>query len=401
MGSGPVATAPHPEHRLEDAYPAFSCPAPEHVATLDALVPVVVREYGAGVCAAFVGRHGARIAAASRSLIEYLGTWFVEPSVVAEGGWDYGFGNLYRSHSADAADHAWCCAVIAGQLGAAGLGGRWSASFERPGRLRWGRWLLPRATRLEVEGSGDAARIAYDGPDGPGEVRLARQDGEWRSTAGDEQRRVARHGVAFDLLAREAIDLVDFREFDGRVVPAVEPRMVPVFHDALDIIRSYTPEYVPWVARVLHQVFLLQPTGERVESGSVENYLGLVHLSEHPEPLPVAELLVHEASHQYMNVVRKVEPLDDGSDSRTYWSPPVSANRPIAKIIAALHAFGNVQLFYRLCAARGLPNRAECERQEKIMQDWLDVLVPPTLDNPAMTASGNALCRPILRTLAR
>ena len=69
----------------------------------------------------------------------------------------------------------------------------------------------------------------------------------------------------------------------------------------------------------LHPVFHAPIT---IESGSVEHYLGLIHLSAHAAPLPVAELLVHEASHQHMNLLTKLGPIDDGSDANTYYSLP-------------------------------------------------------------------------------
>jgi HEXXH motif-containing protein len=388
-------------NRLETLYSAFSCPSPEHVSTLDTLVPIIVREYTAGLCASFVGRYGEQIAGSSSGLIEYLGAWFSEPTSTSRTVWDYGFGNLYRSFGMDHSDRTRCCAVVAACLGAAGLPGEWKASFDSPIRLRLGRWLLPNATRVSALSTGTGVSVQYAAPDGSGTIEVTDKPGSQGCSGGNELCQVVQDGVKFVLFAKDALDLTGFPEFEGRVVSAIEPRMAQVFQQAIDIIKSYTPEYLPWIARVLHQVFLLEPTGRRVESGSVENYLGLIHLSAHPEPLPVAELLVHEATHQYMNVLRKVQPLDDGTDSNLYWSPPVNANRPISKIIAALHAFGNVQLFYRLCAARGLPNQAECERQNGIMQEWLDVLVGPTVENPSMTPTGRALCQPLIEKLRR
>jgi HEXXH motif-containing protein len=175
--------------------------------------------------------------------------------------------------------------------------------------------------------------------------------------------------------------------------------MLVVFADALALLHRFTPEYLPWIDRTVHQLFLLSPRPSKVESGSVEHYLGLVHLTAHGEPLPVAELLLHEATHQYMNVLAKLQPLDDGTDDRLYWSPAVETDRPVSKIIAAFHAFGNVLLFYRWCRERGLPNAAECDRQEALLGGWMEHLVPPVVDNPAITDTGNALCQPLLEML--
>jgi HEXXH motif-containing protein len=387
------------ERQLVENYDAFSCPDPVLVASLDTLVQLIVREYTAALTAAYVGRNSNRIAASSEGLIEYLGQWFTDSASLALPIWDYGFGNLYRSIMDSHADHARYCAAIAACLAAAGLPGAWEARFESPLRLRFARRLLPDVLHVKVTVTERATWVAYEGPDRRGEFQLGSQH-----SVGDELCEVDHCGVRFSLLSSDALDLTgstDIPKFEGRVVSAIEPPMAQVFHDAIDIISSYAPEYLRWIARVLHQVFLLEPTGERIHSGSVENYLGLIHMSAHPQPLPVAELLVHEATHQYMNVLRKLQPLDDGTDSRTYWSPPVNTDRPISMIIAALHAFGNVQLFYRLCAARGLPNPAACERQERMLLGWLDALVPPTIDNLSMSPTGNALCKPLIKKLGR
>ena len=151
--------------------------------------------------------------------------------------------------------------------------------------------------------------------------------------------------VLFDL---EALDLCDFEEVEGRVERHVPSSVLHNLTRAMDLIATYASEYLGWVDRVVRQLFLINPRPHRVESGSYEDYLGMIHMSANADPLRVAELLVHEASHQYLNVLRKIEPVDDASDEAQYWSPPVHCHRPIAKLLTAFHAFGNVQYFYRL-----------------------------------------------------
>lgn len=389
---------------LTTALDGFAYPQAAHVTALDELVPLIVREYGAGIVGAFLAHSVDELSSASDGMIDYLALWSTAPAgrPAARLGWDYALGDAYRTLHNTGGDPIGVSASIAMHLGARGCRGAWSVELPVPRRLRWDEFLLPLASRVQVHGDGNQARIDYSGEDAAGTLTLTADGDRWTAVGApdiDELARVNRHGIAFTLLTRDALGMRDYEDLLERARPAVDPRMHAVFDQAIDIIAEYVPQYLPWIARTVHQMFLIAPKPGRVESGSVEHYLGLVHLSEHPEPLPVAELLAHEATHQYMNVLSKIEPLDDGTDTATYWSPAVQTERPVAKIVAAFHAFGNVLLFYRWCREAGLANRAECERQERLLGSWMADLVPPVRDNPALTRTGNALCRPLLAAL--
>lgn len=198
-----------------------------------------------------------------------------------------------------------------------------------------------------------------------------------------------------NVLHRDALVLRDFDDLVTKALPTIDPRMVEVLDKAVQLIELYTPMYVPWVRRTVHNIFILYPRSDTIESGSVEHYLGLIHLSAHAAPLPLAELLVHEASHQHMNLLTKLGPIDDGSDANTYYSPPVNKYRRLSLIMAAYHAFANVLLFYRLCRTRGIAEQRECDRQESILRPWLEKLEEPLRDNPALTDIGRALWEPL------
>jgi HEXXH motif-containing protein len=391
---------------LAESYAAFSFPQVGTEVVLDTLVPLIVQEYGRGLTAAYLGRHLGAIDAAGPGLASYLASWLAEPAEAAPvapdrptRGWDYAFGDAYRAIAAPGADHARVATGVAAHLGACGLPGSWAVQLSEPIRLRWGDWLLPAADALEVGSDGTAATVSWSGRGGRGVVELAAAGGAWRGEAAEALHRVQGHGVGFTLLTRDALAMRDYEDLLERALPWIDERMLVVFADALALLHRFTPEYLPWIDRTVHQLFLLSPRPSKVESGSVEHYLGLVHLTAHGEPLPVAELLLHEATHQYMNVLAKLQPLDDGTDDRLYWSPAVETDRPVSKIIAAFHAFGNVLLFYRWCRERGLPNAAECDRQEALLGGWMEHLVPPVVDNPAITDTGNALCQPLLEML--
>jgi hypothetical protein len=392
---------------LDTLYEAFSFPQEAKEHDLDVAVPMIVRQYTSGLTEAFVDRHRPGIAQTSMGLVEYLDAWTSGLGDQASDqpcppklGWDHAFGDAYRTVAVPEADHARTAAAIAMHLGACGVDGGWEVAFDKEDRPRWDVCLLPPAAWLAVNSTATRAHVAQRGSQGEAMHELtATTTGHWIGTT-NELLRVDRYGLDFTLLTQDALSLRDFDDLRSRTVRWIDPRMVDVFSAAIDIIKEFTPEYLPWIARTLHQFFLLAPRDHIIESGSVEHYLGLVHLTAHAEPLPVAELLVHEASHQYMNLLTKIEPLDDGSDEKTYWSPAVNVHRPLAKIVAALHAFGNVLLFYRRCGQRGLSAQAECRRQEQLLSSWFDDLIPPIMGNDALSPTGRALCRPLLKALS-
>jgi len=84
---------------------AFSFPKNEFGATLDHLVPVIAQEYASGLTAAYLGRHAGAIAATTEGLIEHLARWVAHSKGIDTTrsvkqpvlGWDYVFGDAYRS----------------------------------------------------------------------------------------------------------------------------------------------------------------------------------------------------------------------------------------------------------------------------------------------------------------
>jgi len=399
--------------QLDGLLPAFSYPQALYKETLDSLVPTIANEYAAGLTGACLRRHIAAIELSSVGLVDYLTAWVADPwgsvgdNTLAKPqharpllGWDYSFGDAYRAYFTLDADQTRVFASIATHLAACGISGAWRTHFAGSTRLRWDNWLLPAADFLSVETDGTSATVEYSGPEGAGKVSLRMSDGSWNTEDAEKLHKIDIHGVTFTVLVRKALAMRDYEDLTERALSAVDARRLGVFIEALDILAENAPEYLPWIARTFHQLFLLIPKSGKIESGSVEHYLGLIHLTEHFEPLPIAELLVHEATHQYMNILMKLEPLDDGSDTKLYWSPAVETVRPVSKIVAAFHAFGNVLLFYRRCRERGMVNSPECDRQHALLSGWMRDLIPPITDNPALTKSGRALCEPLGQIIA-
>jgi len=386
------ATAPGPASRVR----GYGHPSE----TLDEkLLLVTVEEYGRSITQFFIDRHGAQVAQSSEGLLESLRPW-LEGLALGGAAWDPAFGDLYRALVVGAdSERRRILVAVALHLACRGLPVSFTADLETAFRLRWGNLLLPEAKHVRVRSDGVRAEVLACADDATRIVELTCAQGEWTGDGVERLVRLDCHGVGMTVFTQSQLDVKDFDELRTRAVRTIDPRIISVLEEAVEIVRTCAPVYLPWIQRPLHHVFLLRPMPNNIESGSVEHYLGLIHVSAHAEPLPVAELLVHEASHQYMNVAKKVEPLDDGSDTNLYWSPPVQRERPIRLILAAYHAFGNVLEFYRMCARAGFDNQAECARQEQLLGGWLRELEGPLDDNPSLTATGRGLFEPLRERL--
>ena len=95
---------------------------------------------------------------------------------------------------------------------------------------------------------------------------------------------------------------------------------------------------------------------------------GVLYCANRPDPAALAEMLLHEGTHQYMYVLRRLGSLDDGSDTALYHSPLSGQSRPIGTIVLAYHAAANITLFCRACPpeSRLQPRRIESEYSEAI-----------------------------------
>src|SRR5262249_18543782 len=119
------------------------------------------------------------------------------------------------------------------------------------------------------------------------------------------------------------------------------------YSEALSYLEQNAHPYANWVWRVLRGIIPLWAAEGLTLSSSNPHHPGVVQLSIGQDPLVLAELLVHEASHQYFHLMEYVGPVDDGSDSTLYYSPFKGTERPLRAILLAYHAFANVLLLYR------------------------------------------------------
>lgn len=207
--------------------------------------------------------------------------------------------------------------------------------FDPPARA-----LLARPSGLEVE-LADRRKVAVD--DLPaiapylaldGDVHLALIDS---NPLADYEDHPDKRGNAVDLGGRD---------------PAV---WVAALRDALGLIRAGLPT---WADELPLPVQRLVPVGfepERHLSASYREVPGLAYLSLHPDPLTLAEAIVHEAQHSKLNLLSWLDPvLHNG---RTFWTPsPVRPDlRPLMGVLLAVHAFVPVAALHHGLAAADHP----------------------------------------------
>lgn len=373
----------------------FSCPFelfPEHLHDL------LLREHATGVVQLALDRHGDEIRSASDGLPDVLQSWLDNGIAVRPSDPSFGQAQCALRGTVPAEVIDGSCA-IALYLASEGLPACWDVRLSRARRLRWGGFLLPPAERIRAESDGRAAAVetwnngARQCIEFHGEFH-GRAAG-WTSSLTPMARIRVGEGT-LTVLPREALDLELPEHVTAEALDHIEPGMMEPFREAVSILEQYVPEYVAWVRRALTHIFLLNPQQGRVESGSMENYPGFSHFSAYSSAAALAELLIHEAAHQYFNVLCLLGPFDDGTDETLYYSTAVKRPRPLDRIGVAYHAFANVMIYYRECVAKGIQDDGWCARHIESWTEGLRVLERPLRGNPALTNIGRALCEPLI-----
>jgi HEXXH motif-containing protein len=197
-------------------------------------------------------------------------------------------------------------------------------------------------------------------------------------------------------LPEEALQGREFERFRGELSRHDLAATVAEFDAALSLIGDYAGTYLPWVGCVLRYLVPLKWKLGLASSSSSDNRApGVVLFANDHSCFALAEVLVHEASHQYFFVLNRRGTIDDGSDTNLYYSPFREMDRPIFFILMAYHAFANVLLFYREALAHDLsPEHLSRDREEELASK-LAVLEPVLRGTTALTPLGRALWEPL------
>jgi HEXXH motif-containing protein len=126
-----------------------------------------------------------------------------------------------------------------------------------------------------------------------------------------------------------------------------------------------------------------------VHSGSFDGYFGVIYATPTAEIIRLAEMLIHESSHQHFHLLTRLAPLAE-EDERLFYSPFARAQRHADRILLAYHAFANVELFYRACLERGIQTARALDGIARFQAD-LDAVERVLADEAALTPIGREL----------
>jgi HEXXH motif-containing protein len=228
--------------------------------------------------------------------------------------WDASFGQVYGTLLADDADNVAPCAAALGlRLHECCYPGEWALQGNTPSRFRFGRWVLPPANAVRVSASASQLSISVCGRAGWDHYTFQRGEEDWEGA--DVFRLPVLNEDAIRLrvfdsgqvtsAATRLVERLGFNELNGSKedVTTATLESAAVCSAGLGLIRECSELYLPWVARVLRNLVLLPPTPGITYTGSDKTSPGAICLSKVNDRVAVAEILVHEATHQYFHIL--------------------------------------------------------------------------------------------------
>lgn len=258
----------------------------------------------------------------------------------------------------------------------------WRIRLHAPVRLRCERRVLPIAVDVGFEGG----RAVHGSPSEDAElvlpaVRLGRSEAQVLAPGAE---------AAFG----NSLDRSEFAELPAE-------RVVESYAEAGSILAEHAPDYLPWVERVVRELVPVSGRLDQMRSSSDEGTPGRITTSLPAHAAATAEMLVHESSHLYFNLARRVDEVVNGEDRALYDSPVKGVPRPLDRILIAYHAFANVALFYADCLRSGLEDGGYCEQNLARHRGELEILERPLVRTRGLTPLGRHLFEPLAERLER
>jgi HEXXH motif-containing protein len=353
----------------------------------------VAVEYARGFAQRFAQRCRRNLGTRNVEFLQFLDSGLEKP-LAFETIWDTSFGQARRTVlGANSSGLMRRAAALGLRLAESGHLGEWELGLKIPVRLHFDRWLLPRSEWIKVTATSASVTIhtAHRGRIRP--LRFWRTNNSWETCAADTIPIIHTDGRRYILVQGTAAEM--FR-LDGirRMPPADTDAAISALYGALNLLARYAPIFLPWIGRVLRKIIPVRSVPGKICSGSYEDHPGTVYVSLDWPSVAIAEILVHEATHQYYFLLKHYGAVDDGS-GQTFFSPIKGTKRPISMILLAYHAFANVLLFYRLCSQKRIRDAGYCRRNEIRLVHQLKVLEDALVRSKALTPLGEALWRPL------
>lgn len=364
----------------------------------ESLFNTVICTNATGTLGLFLEVHRKRVEACSGELYAFLSGWLGKPASPqrARAGWSMAFGQAGLALKDGRVDPAEVAVRVAVTLIETGHDGDWSAPI-KPAPLIFDGRVIRDVVRAEAALSGsDGATLKLVDAAGAEHV-FERIGGAWMAANVPRMPTVAPFGRAH-LVPNYALPTGGGSDFfrECHTVSSIDDAAIATFRGGFEALDAAAPEYRAWIDRALNGIVVgaLQPAFKTV-SGSWEEVPGYVHSSYPHSPVVIAELLVHECSHQYYYMLERLGPIDDGTDTELYWSPPIRKARPLSRVLMAYHALANTLLFFNRIKQTGYDDRGYVDANEAFLREDIQTLAKPLRGNPALTEFGRGLFQPL------
>ncbi len=124
---------------------------------------------------------------------------------------------------------------------------------------------------------------------------------------------------------------------------------------AVDLVHAALPALRRELATTLHRIVPVGYDEERHLSASYREAPGLVYMTLHPNPITMAEAIVHETQHGKLNALTWFDPVLRNGHTEWTTSPVRPDLRPLMGVLLAAHAFVPVAAMHLQLAAADHP----------------------------------------------
>ncbi len=114
------------------------------------------------------------------------------------------------------------------------------------------------------------------------------------------------------------------------------------YRTALDLVERYLPEIFGEFRQTFRRLVPVGYGAEMHMSASYRQGPGVVYATLHPDPVTLAEALVHETQHGKLNALTWLDPVLDNGHTEWATSPVRPDLRPLMGVLLAVHAFAPV-----------------------------------------------------------
>jgi hypothetical protein len=138
------------------------------------------------------------------------------------------------------------------------------------------------------------------------------------------------------------------------------------------VLGESASSFVPAVSIALSHIGILYDTsGHRIMSVSSARHLGVAALTVDCNPYLTGELLVHEASHQFFNILSWTSRIETVDDREVVYSALAGRMRPASRALLAYHALVNIVLYYEGCLKFDSASGCMCDSRLDLAYDGI------------------------------